>query len=180
MIMEFNMFDSRNRQRGFALILAIGFLAVLSILGAVVMDVATRDLSETVDVLPNQQALWAAERSIEYALSEDMRDELTLSTDKKIDLTETSHTNLINSTGSGQILDGEVKFLTTTKDLPAHVLEGQALGTEGRIYHVKVKTATKFSGRAYKETNVDATMVLLQPPVGGSNVGGTTGTGELL
>ena len=34
-----------NRQKGMALIFAIGFLAVLSILGAIVLNVATRDLT---------------------------------------------------------------------------------------------------------------------------------------
>ncbi len=45
-----------NRQKGMALIIAIGFLAILSILGAVVLNVATQDLGASAGFMPARQA----------------------------------------------------------------------------------------------------------------------------
>ena len=56
--MKYLLFKKQNRQKGLALILAIGFLAILSILGAVVMDVATNDLKNSSSHLPQQQAFY--------------------------------------------------------------------------------------------------------------------------
>ena len=70
--MGFKMLRKERREAGLALILAIGFLGLLSILGAVVMRVATMDLSSTTTTLPNQRALYAADRAVEYSMNRDI------------------------------------------------------------------------------------------------------------
>ena len=70
--MNFKTFQNHNRQKGMALILAIGFLAVLSILGAVVMKVSTQGLSASATTLPKRQSFYAADRSVEYAMNRDI------------------------------------------------------------------------------------------------------------
>ncbi len=70
--MKLKTFQDHNRQKGMALILAIGFLAVLSILGAVVLKVANQGLSESALTLPGQQSFYTADRSVEYSMNRDI------------------------------------------------------------------------------------------------------------
>ena len=65
--MKLLTFQKNKRQQGMALILAIGFLAVLSILGAVVMRVSTQDMKSSGLVVPAQKAFYVADRAVEYA-----------------------------------------------------------------------------------------------------------------
>jgi Tfp pilus assembly protein PilX len=65
--MNFKMLNKKNSQKGMALILAIGFLAVLSILGAVVLQVSTRDMKASAGFEPRRQAFYVADRAVEYA-----------------------------------------------------------------------------------------------------------------
>ncbi len=70
--MKFTTLQNNRRQKGMALILAIGFLAILSILGAIVMQVSRQGLLETADTMPNQRAIYAADRTVEYSMNRDL------------------------------------------------------------------------------------------------------------
>ena len=166
--------QKENRQKGMALILAIGFLAILSILGAVVLNVATRDLSQTTTTLPNQRSLYAADRAVEYAMNRDIIMNLAVSGtvvlanesdpdnhgDKVRSATgaelSTWHNNVIDATGPGKLLAGTVTDVGP-RNLPPHMaaIHGSEFGAN--LYHVNVKTTAPFA----KTTHVDASIVRL-------------------
>lgn len=58
-----------NNQRGTALILAIGLLAVMSILGATLMTLSTSEIQLSANYRDDRQAFFAADRAIEYAIT---------------------------------------------------------------------------------------------------------------
>ena len=73
--MKFTTLQKNNRQKGMALIMAIAFLAILSILGAVVMRVSLRGLEDSelrTYTQSDQQALYAADRAVEYSMNRDL------------------------------------------------------------------------------------------------------------
>ena len=173
--MNFTTLQSKNRQKGMALLLAIGFLAVLSILGAVVMQVSTSGLKATVETLPNQQALYAADRTVEYAMNRDIIINLAISDTviladpddpdnhgdavKQADGTAlaVTHDVVINDSGTGSILSGSVTDIGP-RSLPPHLaaLHGSEFGAN--LYHVNVKAT---SAVLNKTTHVDAAIVRL-------------------
>lgn len=164
--MHYQTLQTENRQKGMALILAIGFLAIMSILGAIVLDVATRDLSKTASTLPNQRSLYAADRAVEYSMNRDiimnlsssgtvdlMTDEVILGTTAGAGV---NHNVVIDATGPGTILAGTVTDVGP-RNLPPHLaaMHGSEFGAN--LYHVNVKTTAPFA----KETHVDASIVRL-------------------
>lgn len=164
--MQFMTLQKQNRQKGMALILAIGFLAILSILGAIVMNVSTQDLSGTTTNLPNQRSLYAADRSVEYAMNRDII--MNLAQNGTIDLMNdevklangagagVNHNVVIDSTGPGTLLAGTVTDVGP-RNLPPHLaaIHGSEFGAN--LYHVNVKTTAPLA----KETHVDASIVRL-------------------
>ena len=73
--MKFITLQSANRKKGMALMLAIGFLALLSILGATVLNVALRGLDESESrtfTKSDQMAFYAADRAVEYSMNRDI------------------------------------------------------------------------------------------------------------
>jgi hypothetical protein len=172
--MIFKSLQKENRQKGMALILAIGFLAVLSILGAVVMRVSTQGLSATSINVPDQEALYAADRSVEYSMNRDIIMNLAVSgtvvladpdatgghgeavkdTDG-VTLSDT-HDVVINGSGSGKIVSGLVEDVGP-RALPPHMaaIHGSEFGAN--LYHVNVKTSSGLSST----THVDAAIVRL-------------------
>jgi hypothetical protein len=164
--MRFQTLQKQNRQQGMALILAIGFLAILSILGAIVLNVSTQDLSGTTTSLPNQRSLYAADRSVEYAMNRDiimnlaqngiidlMNDEVKLANGSGAGV---NHKVVIDSTVPGTLLAGTVTDVGP-RNLPPHLaaIHGSEFGAN--LYHVNVKTTAPLA----KETHVDASIVRL-------------------
>lgn len=164
--MRFTTLQKGNRQKGMALILAIGFLVILSVLGAVVMRVATRDLSETAVTMPNQRSLYAADRSVEYAMNRDIimsmpvNGSVNLVTDKVISAggveLAATHKEVIELSGPGT-LDAGIVTDVGPRGLPPHLaaIHGSEFGAN--LYHVNVKTSAGIG----KKTHVDASIVRL-------------------
>lgn len=164
--MRFMILQKGNRQKGMALILAIGFLAILSILGAVVMSVATRDLSETAVTMPNQRSLYAADRTVEYAMNRDIiinmpsYNSINLATDNVISIggvtLAATHKQVIDATGPGTLVSGSVTDVGP-RGLPPHLaaIHGSEFGAN--MYHVNVETTAPYG----KTTHVDASIVRL-------------------
>ena len=164
--MGFKMLRKERREAGLALILAIGFLGLLSILGAVVMRVATMDLSSTTTTLPNQRALYAADRAVEYSMNRDIIINLLpfTSVNLKEDFVKTGsgsdltvkHKEVIDSTGQGFLESGKVADVGP-RNLPPHLaaIHGSEFGAN--LYHVNVETKSTFS----KTIHVDASIVRL-------------------
>ena len=57
----------RKGERGIALVVAIGFLLVLSILGAVVLTVANRGLQDVASFSPVRKSFYTVDQAVERA-----------------------------------------------------------------------------------------------------------------
>ncbi len=150
------LFHKRNRQKGLALILAIGFLAILSILGAVVMDVATNDLKRSATDLPQRQAFYVADRAVEYAMNRDIV--FTLMSGDTVNIASGSHKTIIEKDGVGTLESGSIKMLASEElSMPDHLAElhGNDFGVV--LYHVNAKASAALGA----EANIDASIVRL-------------------
>jgi type IV pilus assembly protein PilX len=79
-------------QRGFALILAIAMLAILSILGVVALSTSTNEIQRAGTYRTSQEAFNAAERAVQYAMGNSAIVYSNNSPDNPIDLNGTSTT----------------------------------------------------------------------------------------
>ncbi len=150
-----------------ALILAIGFLAILSILGALVMQVSTRDLAVSGAQQPEKQVFYAADRAIEYSmtrgliLSMPVSGSVNLMTDT-VDGTATLHKDVISSADS--VLTAGMVYDVGPNDMPAAVagLFGEDFGAN--YYHVEAKAETvqdDAGGNPLATSNTNASIVRL-------------------
>jgi hypothetical protein len=155
-----------------ALILAIAFLAVLSILGAVVLNVSLRGLEDATArtyTQSDQQALYAADRAVEYSMNRDLIINLNqfgtvnLGSDIVKQANGTSsgvtHKTVIDLSGPGDLVSGTVTDVGPRTLPPAMAA---AFGSEfgANLYHVSVKTKAG-TGRLERSTHVDASIVRL-------------------
>jgi len=169
--MKLTTMQRDNRQRGMALIFAIGFLAILSILGAIVLQVATRDLTGTggsTSIQPKQRSLYAADRAVEYAMNRDIIVNLpvynsvnlvsgvVLKADGTPAPGSPTHKSILDLAGNGTLLAGSVRDIGP-RALPSAMaaIHGNEFGAN--LYHVSVKTTAPLGGT----TNVDASIVRL-------------------
>ena len=158
---------TRDGESGMALLLAIGFLAILSILGAVVMRVSTEDLKASGAKEPEKQAFYAADRTVEYAMTRGLilnlaaNGEENLVTDT-VDGTTVTHATVINTSDS-EITAGMV-YDVGPNDMPAAVAElfGEDFGAN--YYHVEAKVKTVKTGAGgvpLATSNVNSSIVRL-------------------
>ncbi|NJC89334.1 MAG: hypothetical protein FIB02_12530 [Desulfuromonas sp.] len=146
----------RHGEEGMALLLAIAFLAILSILGAVMLDVATRDLKEGGTFMPARQAFYTADRAVEYSVNRNIIIDLEPQT--QIDLfnnlkyrvnndgsltslgaTATDHKAIINGAGVGTLVSGSVTDLGPN-ELPPSVSAVYGSEFGANFYNVEVET----------------------------------------
>ena len=168
--MIFKMFHTNNRQNGMALILAIGFLAVLSILGAVVMRVSTLDLKNTAAFLPERRAFYIADSTVEYALNDelinsvntDLTNWLIVDGKRTIDLM-TSHggdDKRIISLGQNKEELVEAKLtqvMLTGAKIPIQYDFITTLGDTAELYHLNVKSKASLG----TTSNIEASIMKL-------------------
>jgi hypothetical protein len=164
--MTFKTLRQNNRQKGMALIISIGFLAVLSILGAVVMNLSTQGLSDSATSLPQKQSFYAADRSVEYAMNRDILINLAVSssvnlvTKKAKDASGSemafTHKEIIDNGGVGELLSGTVADIGP-RTLPPAMAEIHGTEFGANLYHVNVKASAPMGGT----TRVDAAIVRL-------------------
>lgn len=158
-------FEKRDRdgESGMALIMAIGFLAILSILGAVVMQSSTRDLAASGAKRPENQAFYAVDRAIEYSmtrgliLSMPVSGEVDLMTD--IVTGTITHADVIGTADSA-LTAGKV-YDIGPNDMPASAAElfGDDFGAN--YYHVEAKVVTPPTGTPLATSNANASIVRL-------------------
>jgi hypothetical protein len=165
--MNMQTLQKHNQQKGMALILAIGFLAVLSILGAVVMNVATEGMKNSGLIQPKSLSFYTADRSVEYSMNRDLIINLpilgtvNLVTDKvkRADGTVEAvllHKTIIEKDSIGTLDSGTVIDLGP-RELPPVMAEIHGTDYGANMYHVNVETSTPLGG----ETHVDAAIVRL-------------------
>lgn len=171
--------NRQNREQGMALIIAIGFLAILSILGAVVLDVATRDIGVTASFMPARRAFYTADRAVEYSMNRDIivnmvsGDTLVLA-DGTPGVDETSTEFAKDSSGASlgvthkTILedgDGSTLASGTVQDLGPHDLPPTMAEIHGsdfgaNLYHVEVEATAPGPGGPM-DSHVNASIVRL-------------------
>ena len=155
--MKFSTLQTNKSQKGMALILAIGFLAILSILGAVVMRVSTQGLKDSASFLPKRQAFYLADRSVEYAMNRDII--YSLVSGGTVNLYNTAHKTIIeNDSIGGELVEGTVKFIPSDNlAMPDQLAElhGNDFGVV--LYHVNVKSKAALGATS----NIDASIVRL-------------------
>lgn len=162
--MRFSTLQKANGQQGMALILAIGFLAVLSILGAVVLQVSMRDLKSSSATKPRQNAFYAADRAVEYAMNRDIV--MTLPVGGTVDLIADDvkksnnttiaglkHKTVIDDAGPGWIESGSVSDLGP-RNLPPHMAAMHGSDFGANLYHVHVKASATLSQPAHIDANI--------------------------
>lgn len=180
--MKLRMLSILHQEKGTALIIAIGMLAVLSILGTVVLTASTRDLGLSGGFLPARQTFYTADRAVEYAMNPELLltleakdDSIDLKTataqfDNEISLTKT-HGEIIESFGIGILNSGRI---TRSDDVPGTLLntryrpapEGAGTVSNAAFFHIEV-TATANNAR---EAHIDVMAIaekITAPPWGG-------------
>jgi len=158
-------FGARGGEKGMALILAIGFLALLSILGAVVLQVATRGLEGTASYTPGSQAFYVSDRAVEYSLNRDII--VSLSPGESVDLMvdddvtpgTLTHKSIIEAGATGQLVSGTVTDLGP-HELPPAAAERYGSDFGANMYHVQVES-TAPSGGTTADSHVNASIVRL-------------------
>lgn len=165
--------DPRRGEKGMALILAIAFLAILSILGAVVLDVSTRDLGQSATFMPARQAFYTSDRAVEYSMNRDII--LNLSPTETIDLFNnvkkdkdgnvlgpTTHDNkaIINAAGGGTMIAGSVTDLGPN-ELPPSVAAMYGSEFGANFYHVEVESTSPAAAGTTANSHVNASIVRL-------------------
>jgi hypothetical protein len=170
--MKFITLQSANRQKGMALMLAIGFLALLSILGATVLNVALRGLDESESrtfTKSDQMAFYAADRAVEYSMNRDIV--VNLAQYNSINLTSdivkranglssgVTHQSVIDAAGPGSLVSGLVSDVGP-RSLPPALAAAHGSEFGANMYHVSVKTKAG-TGRLERETHVNASIVRL-------------------
>ena len=156
----------RTRESGMALIIAIGFLAILSIIGAVVLDIATRDISSSGVMTPMRKAFYTADRSVEYSMNREILTNISPSGAAVNLLTDTTsggtlHKTIINSVNviDGQLISGTVTDLGP-KSLPSSIASYFGSEFGANVYHVAAE-AKAGPTNAEQRVNVDASIVRL-------------------
>jgi len=156
----------REGEKGMALIVAIGFLAILSILGAVVLQVATRDLEGTASYMPGRQAFYVADRAVEYSMNRDII--VSLSPGETVNLLVNdavtpgtlTHKQIIEAGAVGQLTGGSVTDLGP-RDLPPAVAELYGSDFGANMYHVQVESTAPGGGGTTANSHVNASIVRL-------------------
>jgi len=174
--MKFTTLHKNNRQKGMALIMACAFLAILSILGAVVLRVSLRGLEDSqlrTYTQSDQRALYAADRAVEYSMNRDLI--INLAQSGTVDLTSTdpnqlvkqangvssgvTHKSVIDLSGPGELVSGTVTDVGPRSLPPAMAAKhGSEFGAN--MYHVSVETKAG-TGLLERSTHVDASIVRL-------------------
>ncbi len=159
----------QNREKGMALIIAIGFLAILSILGAVVLDVTTRDIGTSAGFMPARQAFYTSDRAVEYSMNRDIivnisqGETVDLVTDNALDEDGTSlgevHKTIIEGTDVGTLEAGTVTDLGA-HDLPPAMAEIHGSDFGANLYHVEVESTAPSAGNTMR-SRVNASIVRL-------------------
>lgn len=167
--MTFLTLVKSNRQKGMALIIAIGFLAILSILGAVVLNIATQDIGASANFMPARRAFYTSDRAVEYAMNRDIIVNLTpgnsidLAADDALDASGFSlgltHKQIIEGSDVGTLVSGSVVDLGP-HDLPPTMAEIHGSEFGANLYHVEVESTAPSAG-GVMESRVNASIVRL-------------------
>lgn len=104
-----------TNERGAALVLALAMLTIMSILGAWVLSSSTTEIGISGNYRTSQQAFYAADRAVEYAMVDEAIYSNATPANPLLDMTETMVENIEANTGNSGLRQGapnRVEFLT--------------------------------------------------------------------
>lgn len=149
----------RSGEKGMALILAIAMLAILSILGAVVMEVSTRDLGQSATFMPARQAFYTADRAVEYSMNRDIIINLSpgatvnLMNDDTISPGTLTHKQIIEAGSVGTLTTGSITDLGVN-ELPPSVAAMYGSEFGANFYHVEVRTTAPANAQSHVNASI--------------------------
>ena len=171
---------SRRTERGIALIIVIGFIAILSILGAVVLSLTGNEMDASWKERASHDVFYTADRAVEYSLSRPVLAELGEVGDE-VNLTDAPHLQNILGDTSGDtawgtdLTSGVVRYEGYGGNpLKAAKYEKYSISANKtyRYFHVSVQ-AEHNNKQVTEKASVDSEMVMVFVlPDGGSVVGG--------
>jgi Tfp pilus assembly protein PilX len=170
----------RKGERGVALVVAIGFLLVLSILGAVVLTVANRGLKDVASFSPTKRSFYTVDQAVEYSMNGDLVYNLSMAgtislvnpastattSDDALDYLArdrngvslgVSHEQVIEKSSGGNLVSGQVTDLGP-QSLPASLAGKYTTDFGANLYHVTAEGRAPTGGETQK---VDASIVRL-------------------
>jgi|GEM_PF-1416054 hypothetical protein len=116
---EFSRGDKRRLEKGFALVLTMSMLLILSVLGILVLNATNTDLAITTNYRSAADAFGAAERAVEYATNPDILYE-----------TDDTHLALLQDDSQSFVTDSDETVAGTTVADRYADLQDAATGTE--------------------------------------------------
>ena len=140
---------ARRGERGMALIIAIAFLGILSIIGAVVIRYANEGMVAAGKIVPEKRAFNVADRAVEFALNRDIIITLAGMSPGTATLElhdpnnkegATAWRDIINTNTAG-VIDGQVTDLGPG-DLPAGAAGMFGTDFGANFYQVQVRVGT--------------------------------------
>jgi hypothetical protein len=178
-----NRCDSRHGERGIVLILCIGFLAILSILGATVLNLTNKSLSQSGRDQVTKNVFYTVDRAVEYALSPNVYTNLIDEGDQ-VDLTLAPHKDLIVSPGT-DLIRGMVTF-EGSGGAPAKSAKYDKTASAAKVYryfHITAEaqstnprvTASSFVDEQYVQVFPAVTNVPVEYVTGDVDAPGTGG-----
>ncbi|MFA5516404.1 MAG: pilus assembly PilX N-terminal domain-containing protein [Desulfuromonadales bacterium] len=152
-------FGALGNEKGFALILAIAMLAILSILGAVALTTSSTEFRITGNYQKDKQTFYAGDRAVEYATNREMLITMGSSVNLMVDDSE-AHKNRINAGGGGNLVSGLVTDLGPS-DLPAKLKGAYGSDFGANLYHITVETEDATASVNKSRVGIDTTIVRL-------------------
>ena len=152
-----------GNERGIALILAIGMVAVISILASIVYTSTNRELKSSGRFQNKFAAFYTADRAVEYSLNRDILLSLTPgdSTDLMADTIDGSTDEAKKHYNFIEIDSGDLESGMVTDEgpgsLPAHLAGKYGSEFGANLYHV----STRAKGPDGSEAHVDSQIVRL-------------------
>jgi len=156
--------DARHGERGIALILCIGFLALLSILGTVVINLTNENLSQSWKDQAAKNVFYTADRAVEYALSPSVYTNL-VDVGDQVDMTDNAYKPDIIGTGT-ELVKGIVTY-EGSGEAPSNSSKYDKLASSGKVYryyHISVEARSTHS-RVTDTSFVDGMIVQAFPAV---------------
>lgn len=153
------MLQSVNNQKGFALVLALSMLVILSILSVILMSTGTTELGITGNYQSSNQAFYAVERAVEYATSRNIL--LNMAVGGSVDLMNAPHKANIDAghtvaSGGGVLTEGMV-YDVGPGDLPAELAANYGTDFGANYYRVSATA----EGPNNSEVQVESSIVRL-------------------
>ena len=148
------------QEQGFALILAIAMLAILSILGAIALSTTDTELKVTSNYQDYRQTFFSAARAAEYATNREMLMGMAGSVNL-VTADAGVHKERIDAGGGGVLQSGLVTDLGPS-DLPAKMKTAYGSDFGANLYHVSVDSRSAAAAVGNQsEVRIDATIVRL-------------------